>query len=91
MAKILLYVGLAALLVFVINREFFTPETWEPFVQACLKGPQASQARCECLADFVHDQLNTREIKAVMEGRDGGQSFQERVGEVIRQGSLRCQ
>jgi len=90
MSKIFLYIGVAALLLFVVNRQFFTPDTWEPFVDACLKGPQATLERCECLSDYVHEQLSAQEVHAVMEHREVGQSFQNRVAEVVRVGSLRC-
>lgn len=92
MPKILLYLAAAALLGFIVTQNFFSPaKTWEPFYQGCIAGAGASEERCRCFTDYIHDRLGEDEISAVMENRVAGASFQQRVEQTVRQAGLTCQ
>ncbi len=67
-----------------------SPPTREPFVAACMSGGHALQRQCECLSDYVHEQLSPAEIRAIMDNQVVDASFQARVALIIRTGSRQC-
>ena len=91
MPKIFLYLAAIALLGFIMTQNFGEPaKTWQPFYQGCMAGGGATETRCSCLTDYVHDHLEEAEINAVMENRVAGASFQAKVEQVVQQGSRSC-
>ena len=90
MPKIMLYIAALALLGFVLSSQFRSPETREPFIEACLSGGSGTQKQCRCLADYVHERLTQDEIRAVMENRVAGKLFQDKVANVVRSGANAC-
>ncbi|MEH6470708.1 MAG: hypothetical protein V7752_05600 [Halopseudomonas sp.] len=91
MPKTFLYLAAIALLGFIVTRNFWAPATtWEPFYQGCMSSAGASEQRCRCFTDYIHDRLSEDEVKAVMENRVAGATFQERVQQTVQQGALAC-
>ena len=91
MPKIFLYLAAIALLGFIMTQNFGEPaKTWQPFYQGCMAGGGATDARCRCLTDYVHEQLEENEVSAVMENRVAGATFQAKVEQVVQQGSRSC-
>ncbi len=91
MPKIFLYLAAIALLGFIMTQNFGTPaKSWQPFYQACMAGAGATEQRCRCFTDYVHDRLEEAEILAVMENRVAGASFQQKVEQTVQQGSKSC-
>ncbi|MEH6652126.1 MAG: hypothetical protein V7707_19050 [Motiliproteus sp.] len=92
MPKIFLYLAAIALLGFFMTKNLGGPaKSWEPFYQGCMAGGGATDERCRCLTDYVHERLEQNEIQAVMENRVAGTSFQQKVERIVQQGSLSCQ
>ncbi|MFT6916275.1 MAG: hypothetical protein ACJAWL_002603 [Motiliproteus sp.] len=92
MPKIFLYLAAAALLGFIVTQNFFSQaKTWEPFYQGCIAGAGATEARCSCFTDYVHERLGEAEINAVLENRVAGARFQDSVEQTVQQAGLACQ
>lgn len=92
MPKTFLYLAAIALLGFIMLQNFGGPaKSWEPFYQGCMAGGGATDERCRCLTDYVHERLDQSEIEAVMENRVAGATFQDKVERIVQQGSLACQ
>ncbi len=91
MPKTFLYLAAIALLGFIVTQNFWaSAKTWQPFYQGCIAGAGATEQRCRCLTDFVHDRLGEDEIRAVMENRVVGASFQKKVEQTVQQGAQSC-
>jgi hypothetical protein len=91
MPKTFLYLAAIALLGFIMIQNFGDPaKSWQPFYQGCMAGGEATEQRCRCFTDYVHERLEENEIQAVMANRAAGASFQDKVEQIVRQGSKTC-
>lgn len=91
MPKVFLYIAALALLGFIVTQKIWTPAaTWEPFYQGCLAGAGATEQRCRCFTDYMHERLSEEELSAVMENRVAGASFQDKIEQTVRQAALAC-
>ncbi len=89
MGKIFLWIGFVALVVYLMKSQFLTSKTYEPFIQGCMTGSNATEERCECLSRYVHKHFSDLEVQAIMDQRLEG-AFAQKVEEVIRAGSQAC-
>ena len=91
MPRIFLFLAAIALLGFIVTQNFGAPaKTWEPFYQGCMAGAGATEQRCRCFTDSIHDRLSDDEVNAVIENRVVGASFQYRVEQAVRQAAQAC-
>lgn len=90
MAKIFLWIAAVMLAIFVVRTQYLTSKTYQPFVDGCLAGGKASEAQCECLADYLHKRYSDNEMQAIMDNQLGEALSQAQVEEDIRLGSRRC-
>lgn len=91
MSRIFLLLAAIALLGFIVTQNFWSQaKTWEPFYQGCMVGTGASEQRCSCFTDYIHDRLGEDEVGAVMDNRVAGASFQDKVEKAVREAGLAC-
>lgn len=90
MSKILLWIGVVALAVFVMKAQFLNSKTWQPFKDGCMAGGTATEAQCGCLADYVHKHFSDNEVKMIMRQQMGDSVFAAKVEDVVRRGSQSC-
>ena len=55
-----------------------------------MQGEGATEARCECLAKYVHKHFSDNEVKLIMGGQVSDPDFKQKVQEVVRSGSQSC-
>lgn len=90
MSKVLLWISAVLLAVYVIKTEYLTSKTYEPFVAGCVAAGTASQAQCECLADYMHKRYSDVDVQAIMDDRLGNELPRSKVEQDIRKGSQIC-
>ncbi|MEH6824194.1 MAG: hypothetical protein V7629_09830 [Motiliproteus sp.] len=91
MSRIFLLLAAIALLGFIVSQNFGSQaKTWEPFYQGCMVSTGATEPRCRCFTDYIHDRLGEDEISAVMDNRVAGARFQDKVEQAVRQAAQAC-
>lgn len=89
MTKAFLWIAAIALAVFTVKHEFLASKTFTPFIEGCMAGEGATEARCECLSRYVHKHFSDLEVKAIMDQRMEGE-FASKAIEIMQVGARNC-
>lgn len=91
MAKILVWIAVVMLGIYVVKTRYLTSTTHQPFIDGCLASGSASPEQCRCLADYLHRIYSDKEMQAIMAGNYNTSLPKEQVEQRIFQGSRACQ
>lgn len=90
MPKILIMLGIVALVGYWLTKPETKPASWQPMVDSCVSANTGSYEQCACLTDGLHQRLTEKELAAMLSGQDLGKAFQNHVGEAVRDISSQC-
>ncbi|WP_067983692.1 hypothetical protein [Neptuniibacter pectenicola] len=90
MYKVLIWIALVALGILAVKTQFLTSSTFGPFKEGCMQAEGTTEARCDCLAKYVHKHFSDNEVKLIMGGKISDPDFRFKVDEVVRTGSNAC-
>jgi hypothetical protein len=65
MSKVLLWVAVVFGAIYLVRVNYFGSKTYEPFLQGCVASG-ATEARCTCLTDYVHERFDDLEVRKIM-------------------------
>lgn len=89
MSKVLLWIAVVMGAIYIVRVNYFGSKTYEPFMNGCLVSG-ASEARCSCLTDYVHERFDDLEVGRILRSDRSDAAFSERVDRVIAAGTLAC-
>ncbi len=90
MYKVLIWISFVALGILAVKTQFLASSTFGPFKEGCMQGEGATEARCDCLAKYVHKHFSDNEVKLIMANQVNDPDFKFKVEEVVRAGSKSC-
>lgn len=90
MSKVLLWIGVVMLAIYVVKTQYLTSRTYQPFIEGCMASGNASEAQCSCLADYLHQRYSDKEMQAIMNNGLEDELIRSRVEQDIRTGSKAC-
>lgn len=90
MSKALLWMAAVMFAIYLVKTQYLNSTTWEPFRDGCLAGGSASEAQCNCLADYVHERFSDEEVQRIMNNQVSDPLFSERVNRTVMAGTLAC-
>ena len=89
MSKVLVWISIVMLAIYVVKTQYLTSKTWEPFRDGCIAGG-GTEAQCNCLADYVHERFSDLEVERIMRMEQGDSAFEAKVQQTIMAGTLAC-
>lgn len=90
MYKVLLWISFVAISILVVKTQFLASSTFGPFKEGCMQGEGSTEARCDCLARYVHKHFSDLEVKLIMSNEISDPDFKFKVEEVVKAGSQSC-
>lgn len=90
MSKIFLYLAVLALVGFGVSRYFAPPATQAAFIEGCLAAQGATRARCDCLADRLHEVFSVEQMRALMENRIANAELESRIKTEVARATQLC-
>ncbi len=91
MYKVLIWISFVALAILAVKTQFLNSSTFTPFKEVCMQSEGATEARCDCLAKYVHKHFSDNEVKLIMSNQIQDPDFKFKVEEVVRAGSRSCE
>lgn len=89
MSKVLLWVAVVMGAIYLVRVNYWGSKTYEPFVNGCVLSG-ASEVRCNCLADYVHERFDDLEVARILRNDRSEVAFSDRVDRTIAAGTLSC-
>ena len=89
MSKVLLWVAVVFGAIYLVRVNYFGSKTYEPFLQGCVASG-ATEARCRCLTDYVHERFDDLEVRKIMTHNMSDEAFAAKVERTIAAGTLAC-
>ena len=89
MSKVLLWVAVVFGAIYLVRVNYFGSKTYEPFLQGCIASG-ATEARCACLTDYVHERFDDLEVRKIMTHNMSDEAFAAQVERTIAAGTLAC-
>ena len=89
MSKVLVWISIVMLAIYVVKTQYLTSKTWEPFRDGCIAGG-GTEAQCSCLADYVHERFSDLDVERIMRMEQGDSAFEAKVKQTIMAGTLAC-
>jgi hypothetical protein len=90
MGKVLLWIAAVMFAIYLVKTQYLSSSTWTPFRDGCLAGGSATQAQCDCLADYVHERFTDEEVQRIMDNQVTDPVFAEKVNQTVIAGTLSC-
>lgn len=90
MAKVLLWIAAVSFAIYIVKSQYLSSKTYEPFIQACVSAGSASEARCTCLSDYIHQRYSDKEVQAMMDNRIADAAGRQQIERDVRLGSEYC-
>ncbi|MCP4596448.1 hypothetical protein [Neptuniibacter sp.] len=90
MYKVLIWIAVVSLGVLMVKTQFLTSSTFGPFKEDCMQLPGATEARCDCLAKYVHKHFSDNEVKLIRANQVNDPDFKFKVEEVLARGNQSC-
>jgi hypothetical protein len=89
MSKVLVWISIVMLAVYVVKTQYLTSKTWEPFRDGCIAGG-GTEAQCNCLSDYLHERFSDLEVERIMKLEKGDSAFETKVEQTVMAGTLAC-
>lgn len=89
MSKVLVWISIVMLAVYVVKTQYLTSKTWEPFRDGCIVGG-GTEAQCTCLSDYLHERFSDLEVERIMKLEKGDSAFETKVEQTVMAGTLAC-
>ena len=90
MSKVLLWLGVVMMAIYVVKTEFLTSSTWTAFRDGCMRSEQSNEAQCSCLSDYIHKRFSDQEVQRIMDNVSKDERFTQRVNQAVLEGSQSC-
>lgn len=90
MGKTLLWIAAVMFAIYLVKTQYLNSSTWTPFRDGCLASGTASEAQCNCLADYVHERFSDEEVQRIMDQQITDPVFADRVQRTVLAGTLAC-
>jgi len=89
MSKVLVWISIVMLSVYIVKTQYLTSKTWEPFRDGCVKSG-GTESQCNCFADYIHKRFSDLEVEKIMRTELNDTSFNQRVEQAVAAGTLAC-
>ncbi|SEG78125.1 hypothetical protein [Marinobacterium lutimaris] len=90
MGKVFLWMGVVLFAIYLVKSQFLNSKTWTPFRDGCLVSENATEAQCNCLADYVHERFSDQDVQRMMDNQITDPVFAQKVNSTVVAGTLAC-
>ena len=90
MSKILVWIAVVMLAIYVVKSQYLTSKTYQPFIDGCMASGSASAQQCECLSKYMHKRYSDIEMQSIMDNAISDTLMQKQVARDVRLGSASC-